>query len=86
MGQCLIINVPLLPELFHNVIYPERVLVKNGVRHKTEAARFVHDLLIVTGGELTLVGKKDPARQLVPVEVARCEWSACAHRSLFAVG
>ena len=68
MGQGFIVNVlPLLSELFHNVIYLDRVPVKNGVRHKTKTAGLIHDFLIITGSELTLVGKKDPARQLVPV-------------------
>ena len=58
---------PLLPELLHNVIYLDRVPVQNGVRHKTETAGLIHYFLIITGSELTLVGKEDPARQLVPV-------------------
>ena len=68
MGQGFVVNVlSLLSELFHNVIYLDCVPVQNGVRHKAKTAGLVHNFLIITSSELTLVGKKDPARQLVPV-------------------
>jgi hypothetical protein len=34
---------------------------------KAQAARFVHDLLVIPGAEFSLVGEKDPACQTVPV-------------------
>jgi hypothetical protein len=68
MGQGFLIDVlPLLPDLFHNVIYLDRVPVQNGVGHKTETTGLVHDFFIVTGGKFTLVGEEDPAWQLVPL-------------------
>jgi hypothetical protein len=45
----------------------ERVPYQDGVGYQAQAARFVHDLLVIPGAEFSLVGEKDPACQTVPV-------------------
>jgi len=41
----------------------ERVPYQDGVGYQAQAARFVHDLLVIPGAEFSLVGEKDPACQ-----------------------
>jgi hypothetical protein len=43
----------------------ERVPYQDGVGYQAQAARFVHDLLVIPGAELSLVGEKNPACQTV---------------------
>ena len=45
----------------------ERVPYQDGVGYQAQAARFVHDLLVIPSAKFTLVGEKDPACQTVPV-------------------
>jgi hypothetical protein len=49
----------------------ERVPYQDGVGDQAQAARFVHDLLVIPGAEFSLVGEKDPACQTVPSRAAR---------------
>jgi len=40
---------------------------QDGVGHQAQAARLIHDLLVIPGAEFSLVGEEDPARQTVPM-------------------
>ena len=43
----------------------ERVPYQDGVGYQAQAARFVHDLLVIPSAEFSLVGEKDPPCQTV---------------------
>ena len=45
----------------------KRVPYQDGVGYQAQAARFVHDLLVIAGAEFSLVGEKDPACQTMAV-------------------
>ena len=45
----------------------KRVPYQDGVGYQAQAARFVHDLLVIPGTEFSLVGEKDPACQTMAV-------------------
>src|ERR1700726_2340144 len=56
-----------LPESLDDSGNLERVPYQDGVRYQAQAARLVHDLLVIPSAKFTLVGEKDPACQTVPV-------------------
>ena len=56
-----------LPERLDDSGSLECVPYQDGVGYQAQAARFVHDLLVIPRAEFSLVGEKDPACQTVPV-------------------
>ena len=56
-----------LPESLDDSGNLERVPYQDGVRYHAQAARLVHDLLVIPSAKFTLVGEKDPTCQTVPV-------------------
>jgi hypothetical protein len=48
----------------------ERVPHQDGVGYQSQAARLIHDLLVIPGAEFSLIGEKDPACQTVPMLTA----------------
>ena len=56
-----------LPESLDDFGDLERVPYQDSVGYQAQAARLVHDLLVIPSAKFTLVGKKDPACQTVPV-------------------
>jgi hypothetical protein len=55
-----------LPESLDDSGDLERVPYQDGVRYQAQAARLVHELLVIPSAKFTLVGEKDPACQTVP--------------------
>ena len=45
----------------------KRVPYQDGVGYQAQAARLVHDLLVIPSAKFTLVGEKDPACQTMAV-------------------
>src|SRR6202011_1337739 len=56
-----------LPESVDDSGNLERVPYQDGVGYQAQAARLIHDLLVIPGSEFSLVGGEDPARQTVPM-------------------
>ncbi len=69
-----------LPESLDDSGNLERVPYQDGVRYQAQAARLVHDLLVIPSAKFTLVGEKDPASQTVPV-LFNCSWTRCLKSS-----
>jgi hypothetical protein len=57
----------LCPQLLDNVGDFERVPIQDRVGHQAEAASLVHDLLVVSRREFSLVGKENPAGELMAI-------------------
>jgi hypothetical protein len=55
-----------LPESLEDSDNLEGVPHQDGVGYQTQAARLIHDLLVIPGAEFSLIGEKDPACQTVP--------------------
>ena len=55
-----------LPESLDDSGNLERVPYQDGVRYQAQAARLVHNLLVIPSAKFTLVSEKDPACQTVP--------------------
>lgn len=66
MRQRLILNdFALCSEAFDDFVNLDGVPVEDRIRDQTEAGRLIHDLLVVTSGELALVSKENAPRQLI---------------------
>lgn len=60
-------RLPLCLEALNNVIDLDGVPIEDRVGNQAQAACLIHNLLVITCGELPLIRKKDPSWQLVPV-------------------
>ena len=64
-----------LPESLDDSGNLERVPYQDGVGYQAQAARLVHDLLVIQGAEFSVVGEKNPKRSsmspCVSVECSR---------------
>jgi hypothetical protein len=58
---------PLCPEMVHDLRDLEGIPVQDGIGHEAQTTGFVHDLLVIAGRKFPLVGKENPAGQLVTV-------------------
>jgi hypothetical protein len=56
-----------LPESVDDSGNLEPVPYQDGVGYQAQAARLIHDLLVIPGAEFSLVGEEDPACQTVPM-------------------
>lgn len=59
--------LPLCPEIIHDLRDLDGIPVQDGIGHEAQTTGFVHDLLIIAGRKFPLVGKENPAGQLVAV-------------------
>jgi len=68
MGYSFILNdFTLLSQAFQNIINLYGVPIQDRVGDETQTTGFIHNLLVVTSGELTLVGKENPAGQFMSI-------------------
>ena len=58
-----------LPERLADSGNLQCVPYQDGVGYQAQAARFVHDLLVIPRAEFSLVGEKEPACQTVPAHL-----------------
>ena len=68
MRQGFLVNVlALCPELVHDLGDLEGIPVQDRIGNETQATGLVHDLLVIPRRKFALVGKENPARQLMAV-------------------
>ena len=58
---------PLRPQIVDNVGDFERIPVQERIGHQAQAAGLVHDFLVIPRREFALIGKENPARELVTI-------------------
>ena len=63
MREDVVVDIfPLSPQILYDVIDLERIPIQDSIGNQTQAAGFIHNLFVITGRELALVGKENPAR------------------------
>ena len=68
MSQGFILNyLPLCSQTFDDVIDLDSVPVEDGIGNQAQATGLIHDFLVITRRELALIGKENPAWELVAV-------------------
>src|SRR5215813_7603913 len=58
---------PLCPKMGHDLRDLDAIPVQDGIGHEAQTTGFVHKLLVIAGRKFPLVGKENPAGQLVAV-------------------
>ena len=84
MGQVFVGNGGArLPESLDDSGDLGRVPYQDGVGYQAQAARLIHDLLVIPSAEFSLVGEEDPARQTLCRCSPRfnCSWTRCLKSS-----
>ena len=68
MSKVLFVHILALRfQTVHNLVDFESIPVQYGIGNETEAARLVHNFLVIASGKFTLVGKENSSGQPVPV-------------------
>lgn len=68
MCQGFILNyLPLCSQAFNNVIDLDCVPVEDGIGNQAQATGLIHDFLVIPRCKLALIGKENPAWELVAV-------------------
>ena len=55
------------PQIFNDIVDFEGVPIQDGIGNQAQATGFVHDLLVIARRKFPLIGKENPAWQLVPI-------------------
>ena len=58
---------PLCPQLLDNVGDFQRIPIQDRIGHQAETAGFIHDFLVIPGRKFPLIGKENPAGELVAI-------------------
>ncbi len=63
----LVDHFSLRPQIFHDVVNFDGIPVQDRIGDQAQAARFVHDFLVIASRKFTLISKENSAGQLMPI-------------------